>query len=50
MSESAYAWEAEEWRSARYADDTAPCLRHHFKPVNGGGICRCGETVSPEEL
>lgn len=49
----AYEWEREEWRSALQADRGAgaSCYRHNFQPDGrGGGVCQCGETLSPEEL
>ena len=45
-----YAAEREEARdAARYED--GPCYHHNMRPNrHGGGTCRCGETVGPEEL
>ena len=43
-------YEQQEERDARRSTPTGPCYLHHFQPCNGGGTCRCGETVGAEEL
>lgn len=45
-----YAAEREEARDAA-RHQNGPCYRHNMRPDgHGGGTCRCGETVGPEEI
>lgn len=44
-------WEQQEARSARRSTPAGTCYQHSLHlDGRGGGVCRCGETVGPEEL